>query len=513
MKNSGPIAALLLLVNICSAQKVTFSGQVAGIIYNNCTGCHRAGNIAPFTLENYSDAYNYRLAIRDAVNKRVMPPWSPNTSYTHFANEKALTAEQIGIINQWLIDGAEQGDITQEPKKPEFIDGPQLVHPDFSMKIPEHTVNQQLDDFEFFSLPSGLKSDAWIKQIELVPGNKKIVHHIFVFIDLTGDFMNNPDFNNNPGSYVSGGPKDLLKLVGGWLPGGSYTTLPENMGFKVPAGSNYIVQIHYAPGSYGQSDATQLNIKYASNNDIREMDMKPLLNNIDNLTDGPLFIPANSTRNFHETFTLESDISLISITPHMHKIGKRLKVYAFAPCSNDTIRLVDDKWDFHWQGIYTFPRPIHLKAGTILHADGFYNNTSSNPDNPNMPPKDIEAGNSTLTEMMQVFFCWTDYQKGDEQISLGGNKISSNYATSCSMYPNPVTSGQELNVSLDPVEQLLSVRIYTMDGKPVLNYEPGFITNRGTLKLPELPNGMYLMVVYNSTTVIRKKFMVYGKPE
>jgi hypothetical protein len=517
MKKPYTIAVFLLLANACLGQKITFSGQVASIIYNNCTSCHRAGAIAPFALESYEDVYNNRFAIKNAVETKIMPPWSPNSSYSHFSGERTLNAAQIGQINAWILNGAERGDISKEPQVPVFNDNAQLPNPDFSTKTPEHTVTQDLDDFQTFALPSGLTSDKWIKQIELVPGNTKIVHHIFVFIDSTGnfkDFMNSNAFSNNNisnGNYISGGPKDMLKLIGGWLPGGSYFSIPSNMGFHIPANSNYIVQIHYAPGSNGQSDATQLNVKYSTDNNLRGMDMKPLLNNIENLTDGPLIIPANTVRMFHEKFTVTDDMALISITPHMHKIGKRLKVYAVNYCGHDTIPLIDDKWDFHWQGMYTFLRPIHLKPGDIIYAEGTFVNTSQNPDNPNNPPKEIVAGTSTLTEMMQVFFCWMPYQKGDENIVLGTTPLPPmDYATSCALYPNPGISGGEINIVLDPIEPFRSMSLYTINGKQIMTYEPGYITNTANVKIPDLPNGVYIIEVSNASTVIRKKFVVYN---
>src|SRR5207249_783484 len=135
--------------------------------------------------------------------------------------------------------------------------------------------------------------------------------------------------------------------------------------------------------------ATQLNINYTQEPGLRNMEMKPLLDNVVNMINGPLFIPANTIKNFTEKFVVPSDISLISITPHMHLIGTRLKVYAYNPASHDTVRIIDDRWNFHWQGMYMFPKIVHLKKGYTLYAEGTYNNTMSNVDNPNNPPRDV----------------------------------------------------------------------------------------------------------------------------
>jgi len=497
------------------AGNITFSGQVANIIYNNCTSCHRPGAIAPFTLTSYEDVFNNRFAIAGVLQNQTMPPWSPNPNYTHFANERTLTPQQIGEINEWLLTGAQRGDVATEPQPPVFNDGPQLPNPDFSKKIETHTVTTNTDDFELFALQSDLTQDAMIKQIELLPGNRQIVHHIFVFLDSTGDFKRSMDNGNTSlttfagNNYISGGTMSELKLIGGWLPGGNSLSTPDNMGYRVPAGSWYILQIHYAPGSNGQSDATTLNLKYDANAAHRQMDMKPLLDNVENMSDGPIFIPANTTKTFHEQFTVPDDISLISITPHMHKIGKHMKVVAFAGGSTaDTIRLVDDRWDFHWQGMYTFPKVVHLHAGDVIWAEGFYDNTVNNHDNPFYPIQDIQAGTSTLTEMMQVFFCFTPYQTGDENIVLSDNIPSLTDLNSCSVFPNPVTNGQTLSVSVDPHVVINSVAVYSIDGRLLQTYLAPFISNEMDVKLPQLANGMYILQVTNAEATIRKKILV-----
>jgi len=516
MKKLPLVTVFALLTTITFAQNVTFSGQVANIIYNNCTTCHRQGAIAPFTLQNYQDVYNNRFAILNDVQNKIMPPWGPNTSYSHFLNERKLSDNDINLITNWVNNGAEEGDVAKEPKVPVFNDQSQLVNPDFSSRCSYHTVNvpDNLDDFEFFSLPSGLSINASIKQLELVPMNRKIVHHIFVFIDSTGDFT---DFVNNGGrlsgnNYLSGGNLDEIKLIGGWLPGGSYTTMPDGMGINVPKNSHYIIQIHYAPGSNGQSDATQLNIIYSRDQNLRNLSVKPLLDNVVNMTDGPIFIPANQIKVFHEQYVVPADMSIVSIMPHEHKIGVHMTVYAVNPNTpTDTLRLIDDKWDFHWQALYTYPTMVHLKAGDIVYAEGTYNNTTSNRENPNYPPKDIVAGTSTLTEMMQVFFSYLPYQQGDENISL--NTINNPVIPptvdpiSCTVFPNPVSSTNQLNLVMQP-KATYSVEIYTIDGRLIQSYSPAGVNDKLSVSLPDLSSGLYLVKVYSADNVITQKFQV-----
>jgi len=274
--------------------------------------------------------------------------------------------------------------------------------------------------------------------------------------------------------------------------------------------SHYIIQIHYAPGSNGQSDATQLNITYSRSTGLRNISVKPLLDNVVNMTDGPIFIPANQIKVFHEQYTVPLDISLISIMPHQHKIGVHMKVYAVDPnATKDTIQLIDDKWDFHWQSIYTFPQMVHLKPGDVIYATGTYNNTEDNKENPNYPPKDIVAGTSTLTEMMQVFFSYLPYEKGDENKSLDPAGIFTPVSNqiSCTVFPNPVNSGNDLNVEKLPAGKYSS-ELYAIDGRLIKSYGSVEAGNMLTIQLPDLTTGLYFVKVYNADNFTTQKFKV-----
>ena len=53
----------------------TYTKDVAPILFKNCTGCHRPGDIAPMSLLTYDDVRPRAKDIRDKVADGVMPPW------------------------------------------------------------------------------------------------------------------------------------------------------------------------------------------------------------------------------------------------------------------------------------------------------------------------------------------------------------------------------------------------------------------------------------------------------
>ena len=92
------------------AEQVTFSEQIAPIIYKNCTSCHRPGEAGPFNLLTYQDAASRGKLMKFVTQSRFMPPWPADAKYSHFIDEKVLTEEEINLIASWVDNGCAIGD-------------------------------------------------------------------------------------------------------------------------------------------------------------------------------------------------------------------------------------------------------------------------------------------------------------------------------------------------------------------------------------------------------------------
>jgi hypothetical protein len=131
--------------------------------------------------------------------------------------------------------------------------------------------------------------------------------------------------------------------------------------------------------------------------------------------------PPNTVKTFHIKATMPEDISLISIVPHMHLIGKKFWAYAIKQ-NGDTIPLIRiNNWDFRWQYFYKFPKLLKIPKGTTIYVEGEFDNTAENPNNPFNPPREIrerEGSMRTTDEMFQLIVTYVPYQKGDEEFDL-----------------------------------------------------------------------------------------------
>lgn len=428
MKKFLPLLLFLMSI-IAKSQTPHWSTDIAPIFYNNCTSCHHAGGLAPFTLLDYQTAYDNRFNISNDVSSKKMPPWPPDATYRRFAHERILAYSDIIKINSWVAGGAPIGDTLLAPVKPTYSNASALGTPDLSVRIPDFTVPssaQNNDLYTCFVVHNNLSQTEFITGIEVLPGNSSIVHHVLVYQDTTGQAAA-LDAATPEAGYTSFGGIGITGqpiLIAGWVPGSQPSYLPPNMGIKLYANSDLVLQIHYPAGSANKLDSTRINLKL-STGALRTVTLAPILNHMTSLVNGPLSIPANSTATFEEYYQLPNiiDITLLSVAPHAHLIGKSWLSYVVTP-TNDTMPLIRiNDWDFHWQGSYGFRNLMRIPKQSKLYGFATYDNTANNPHNPSSPPQDVTRGESTTDEMMLIYFAYTFYQAGDENIVVDNSPL------------------------------------------------------------------------------------------
>ena len=106
-----------------SRASVTFNREIARIIFHSCSSCHRPGEAAPFSLLTYSDVKRHARQIADVTRSRIMPPWLPEPQELKFADEMRLSETEIKLIQNWVEQGEVEGNPSDLPRQPKFIDG------------------------------------------------------------------------------------------------------------------------------------------------------------------------------------------------------------------------------------------------------------------------------------------------------------------------------------------------------------------------------------------------------
>jgi hypothetical protein len=507
----------ILLCRAASAQEVTFSEHIAPIIFNNCTGCHRPGEIAPFPLRTYQEVSAHGTMIREVTASRYMPPWKAVHGFASYLDERALSREQIALIARWVDGGMPEGDPAKLPDLPLFPSGSHLGTPDLVLKLPEpytHAGNGR-DEYRCFVLPTGLVGDRKIRAIEFRPGNPKIVHHALLFLDTTGAGRALDDRDAGEGYVGFGGPGfDPAETYFPWAPGTLARFLPTGITSKMFAKSDLVIQIHYAPTTLDQTDQSSVNIFFADDAvPSREMIQKMITPS--ELVNGPFVIPAGEKKSFVAKYNVPVDFSVMTVAPHMHLLGRTVKSYVVTP-AKDTIPLVAiDDWDFHWQGGYTFTKLQKVPRGSVLYYETTYDNTDDNPSNPNSPPKLARWGESTLDEMLVFYIFGVIYQPGDERIAVGASASSGlidealpSGTRILEPHPNPASESLAVPFTLaSPAE--VTLQLFDMRGSMVAHATERERLQAGLqqkeISVADLPAGTYICkLIVDDATLTRK---------
>ena len=155
--------------------EITYSEHIAPILQNNCQTCHRPGEVAPFTLTDYSDAKAWATEIAEYTQARLMPPWKPASGYGDFKNERHLTDTEIQMIADWVEAGAPAGDLDAVPSAPEFPEGWALGKPDWIAEMPvEYEIEPEgEDEYRHFIIPTHFETDMYVQAVDVQPGNRK----------------------------------------------------------------------------------------------------------------------------------------------------------------------------------------------------------------------------------------------------------------------------------------------------------------------------------------------------
>jgi Flp pilus assembly protein TadD len=399
----------LLLVLLClplSAETITFSKDIAPILYQYCAPCHRPGEAAPFSLLSYEDARKRAAQIASVTARRYMPPWPPEPGYGDFVDAKRLTDEQIDLLARWPKSGMAEGDRATEPRPPHFVEGWQLGQPDLvvHMRQPYQMAAAGEDVFRNFVMPVDLKETKYIRAMELRPGSKRVVHHANLIVDHARMLRRRDGLDGQPGfpgmdveTEVSGEfDPDSHFLF--WKPGSPPQEEPEDMGWKLDPGSDLIVNLHLQPTGKPETVDVAVALYFAD----RPAKRFPMLLQLEH--DGALDIPPGTAR-FVVTDHLKLPIAvdLLAIYPHAHYLGKQIDAWAVLPGGERRALLRINDWDINWQATYTYKAPVPLPAGTTVEMRITYDNTASNPRNPNRPPKRVRGGNRSVDEMGHVW--------------------------------------------------------------------------------------------------------------
>jgi peroxiredoxin len=419
--------------------EVSYYKDVEPILQKNCQSCHRPGEVGPFSLMTYKQAVTWAGDIKEYTHSRKMPPWKVQDGKP-FVGDRRLSDKELEIIAKWADGGTPAGDPKDAPTARSFVEGWQLGKPDLVLSPSEEFVLGPTgkDHFRVYVMPTGLKEDQFVTAVEIRPGNPRVVHHTLNFFDTTGSARKlqaeadakrkanppAPDAVDVGPGYASGmgvgfkldksimtTNKPPMGALGGWAPGIMPRFMPEGTGYYLPAGSDVIIQMHYHRNGKLEKDRTQIGLYFSKKPiDHRMLGLVvPGRFKTEPKAGGGRFgamgyIPAGDSHFVAKgAITALEDCTMYTVMPHMHLLGKSVKITMTVPGGKPEVLIDIPDWDYNWQEQYQLKAPIKVKSGTRFEIEAVYDNSATNPNNPSSPPIDVRFGEQTTNEMLFGF--------------------------------------------------------------------------------------------------------------
>lgn len=370
---------------------VTFNRDVAPLLQQHCQDCHRPGQAAPMSLLTYAEVRPWAKAIQQNVTSRTMPPFHAAGPVGRYVEDLRLTDEQIASIARWVESGAPQGDPKDLPEPRTWNDDtwtggePDLVVTMPRVEIRSDAIDDNIDLYSAFVFPE----DLWLSGIEVRPSNRRALHHANVFLTTENESV--PD-----SLMIREMKSDLLArpFLLQWLPGRSFEAMPKGQAIRIFAGRRIMLNAHYAPSTERQIEETRIGLYFA------DVDIDVVQKTMGLLSYGALKPIQPNDGNYRYTFTdtFDSDALVADFHFHMHYRGSSATVVFKRPDGTVISGIEVPRYDFNWQRKYTLAEPIALPKGSVAVVELHWDNTASNPLNPD-PSQTVKFGRLTTNEM------------------------------------------------------------------------------------------------------------------
>lgn len=373
---------------------ISYAHDVAPLLARRCVSCHREDGVAPWAMTSYAMVRGWSPMIREVVRTRRMPPWHADPAIGRFRNALALSADEQRTLTRWVEAGAPRGegpDPLAEHALPPAPEWP-LGSPDLVIRAPVQDIPASgVVPYRYEQVRVPIERDVWVREVDLRPSNPRVMHHGLGWIVY-------PDGHAAPPTE---GPRFTSGMFAAYVPGREAHPLPAGGGYFLPAGSSIRFQLHYTPTGRPERDAPRLAL-YLSDRPLAYELKTGAVASFD------FAIPPGASDHREVAVrTLERDILVYQLSPHMHYRGKSMRLEAHHPDGRLETLLSVPSYHFNWQRRYILAEPLRLPAGTRLVARAAFDNSERNPANPD-PSAWVRYGEQTYEEMLFGYFLYRD---------------------------------------------------------------------------------------------------------
>ena len=371
-----------------------YASEVAPIIISNCAECHRQGGVGPFALDSYIMVLGWSPMIREVLLNKRMPPAQVDPYIGHSDEARYLSKQNLQTLIHWIDGGAPRGAGEEDPLETLAIPDNKkwlLGEPDYIVTAPENDVPRTgLMDYIYEDVELPFTEDKWLRAVQFRAGDESVLHHLMTFVTAPDE-----DFWGEERNQLS----VTRRFVEGYAPGKPKATVfPVGTGVLIPKGHKLSMQFHYVTNGQSTVDVTELGLYFSDEPNLREI--------LSQAVSARFVIPPNDPE-----FMLQSEhvfdeaIVLLGVRARMNGRGKKMKfVVQYADGSRQDIFSVP-AYNYGWQPHYLLDQAITVPAGSTIKVIGAFDNSVSNPSNPD-PSKEVGYGLESWDEMFAGYFTY-----------------------------------------------------------------------------------------------------------
>ena len=369
--------------------EITYCRTIAPVLQRYCLECHRPGEIGPFSVTEYDEVRGWAEMMLEVVEQKRMPPWHASPDHLPLSNARAFPEKHIEDLRRWIEAGTPYGDPKELPEPPTFLSGWRLPRdPELILTMRDRPFRVPATgtvEYQYFVVDPNLTEERWVSASQVIPGNASVVHHAIVFI-------RPPD-----GEEFRG-----ISWLTAYVPGQRATEFPPGYARRVPAGSKLVFQMHYTPTGREELDVTKIGMNFIDEKEVTH----EVYTSIGINQDFEIPPGASDFKVAAPVRMLPAEGELLAVIPHMHLRGKSFQLYSNSKSEvteRRKVLLEVPKYDFNWQHTYELVEPLRLDLFESLDFIAAFDNSKSNPFNPN-PNEYVMWGDQTWEEMAVAFF-------------------------------------------------------------------------------------------------------------
>ena len=372
-----------------------YATDVAPILEEKCVSCHLEGGIAPFAMDSHMMIQGWSPMMKEVIMTKRMPPAQVDPSVNHFTNARYMNPDQLQTLIHWIDAGAPRASSEVDPlarvRSPETVW--ELGEPDYIVEVPAFTVPATgVLDYENVTINLPFEEDVWVRSIQHVPGDRRVLHHLLSYI-VPADYDER---------IVEGENDSYREFLEGYAPGKDESvTYPENSGMFIPKDSAVQMSLHYTTFGKEAVDKTLLGLYFADEKPDHQYSTYSLSHGGRNI----VIPPRANEHKMSASYVFEDEVMLHGLRPHMHYRGKYMRMGVIYPDgTKDEIINVPD-YNFAWQPTYRLADPMLLPAGSRVMIEGAFDNSQYNLGNPD-PDAEVLGGAQSWDEMFIGYFSY-----------------------------------------------------------------------------------------------------------